>query len=84
MIYGTCYCTCQHTFVSTYFVFTGSTAFAALLVSFPVAWAQPHLGQMIRGRAGEEKGLAVEGTNGVDTVDDDDGGYENDGGRGGR
>ena len=40
---------------------------------------------MIRGRAGEEKGLAVEGTNGVDTVDDnDDGGYENDGGRGGR
>ena len=80
-----------HVNIHSYFVFTGSTAFAALLVSFPVVWAQPHLGQMIRGREGEVKGLAAEGTNGVDTADDDDdsnddddGGYENDGGRGGR
>ena len=50
-----------------------------------VAWVQPHLGQMSRGREGEEV-LAAEGTDGVDIKDDDDdgnddGGYNSDGGR---
>jgi hypothetical protein len=68
----------------TYFDFSGS-AFAALFASFPVAWEQPHLGQMTRGREGEEV-LAAEGTDGVGTKDDDDddnddGGYISDGGR---
>ncbi len=54
-----------------------------MFVSFPVALAQPHLGQMTKGREGEEA-LAAEGTDGVGTKDDDDdddGGYISDGGR---
>ena len=59
-------------FTFTYLVFTEST-FAAQFVSFPVAWAQPHLGHITKGE--EQEGihvLAAGGTKGVDTNDDDD------------
>ena len=77
VIYGTII-TCTYLSIGTYTVFSGSGFAAQLFVSFPVgAWAQPHLGQMSRGREGEEV-LAAEGTDRVDTNDDDDnddGGY---------